>query len=67
MFNSSGQGNNKKAFEKLKVIIAKKPVVKFLSKKGHYLNYRCKRTFNIWNIIRRRLSNNVFIKKINKQ
>ena len=50
-----------KAFGRLKVIMAKKPVGKIiLSKKGHYVNQRCKQTFNIWNIISRRLANTEF-------
>ena len=54
----------KNAFDRLKVIMAKKPLVKmFDPKKGHYVNQRCKWTFNSWNIITRMSSGNVFIKK----
>ena len=54
------------AFDRSKVIKAKKPVVIFFLSVAHYFNLRCKRTFNIWSIITRRASNNVFIKKTNK-
>ena len=43
-----------KAFDRLKVITAKKPVVKvFNPKKDITLTTNCKRTFNIWKDIRR--------------
>ena len=49
-----------KAFDRLKEIMAKKLVVNiFFILKGHYVNHRCKQTFNIWNIITRRKSYNV--------
>ncbi len=61
-----------KAFDRLKVIVAKKPVVKIFDqkkkkeKKRHYVNHKCKQTFNIWNIITRRTSKDVFNQKTNE-
>ena len=52
-----------KAFNSLKIIMAKKTAVKIF---GHYVNHRCKQTFNIWNIITRKTPDNVFIKKISE-
>ena len=38
----------------------------FWFENGHYINHRCRQTFNIWNIITRRTSDNVLIKKTNE-